>query len=658
MRKRILLVSGVLLCLVVAMSLVQAADKVPQRLNATLWNYTGFEFDTDNDPAALIQTNTYFSSGSNGTTSLSGNATVTDAAGTGTDVTTYYDADATIDWLIQNQNIGSIGNLIAHNNTVGAPTDATFYITDPSYNLMAGVSIGALGSGVVTTDGPRLDLLVQNLTILNNTTDVAGTWYFFALGADGGTNATATAGRMVLAAGGTGTLTSYAVNASAGNSTFSDTLVWAGASNNGVGGQTSLSINGTVAGVLFDKAFISADKNIMIGSRDDTGDLLTGIALKASSPVVAADFASKSLRAVSLSKGVTSATTNATLTEVATDSTGAVLVGRQAAFTTADATNTGDFAGTFAVTSRTLNGLTFGAATVNGATFIGHKVGDIMAGILVPQNGNANVGLQVFMPTTTLSDSPVPASAAEVNNVSTSVSGIVGANGATVQLISGAATDFNAVAGNMDGKLSSFVNATEAVREAEILATGQSFDYSYVSDFIFTATNIGAGNAGNMTLTKVGDIPGNQKLISELAPLYKVYTNAVVSPITGTSFAENSTRAFTYLQPGATVTDGSYWFSPSGFPNIAMAQTQRLTLGQTFDLWMAIQDGGNYDLDGLVNGIVLDPAVPIAGGAAGAAGIGDGDNGGCVFNPAASMGAELLLLLAVPAAWFIRRRKK
>lgn len=104
--------------------------------------------------------------------------------------------------------------------------------------------------------------------------------------------------------------------------------------------------------------------------------------------------------------------------------------------------------------------------------------------------------------------------------------------------------------------------------------------------------------------------------------------------------------------------DGSFFFADAANAN-AIASTATLSKGVTYTLWIAVKDGGKYDLDGdATNGKVIDPPVAteaVESGSTTTTSDDDGDSG-CVFNPAAGLSLDLLLLGLGGAALGLARR--
>ncbi len=100
----------------------------------------------------------------------------------------------------------------------------------------------------------------------------------------------------------------------------------------------------------------------------------------------------------------------------------------------------------------------------------------------------------------------------------------------------------------------------------------------------------------------------------------------------------------------ATLTDGTFWITDN--TDKAMVSGESLQAGTVYSVNFAIKDGGKYDLDKTVNGIIEDPAVLGVSSGSG------GSSSGCVFNPLNSMSIEWILLLLVPILSVFRSRFK
>jgi len=101
---------------------------------------------------------------------------------------------------------------------------------------------------------------------------------------------------------------------------------------------------------------------------------------------------------------------------------------------------------------------------------------------------------------------------------------------------------------------------------------------------------------------------------------------------------------------------GNYTMIPNGAGVDQWLQVDTTTIALT------LSDGGRFDLDGIANGVVVDPvavgvppAVPPA--VTPAPVVASGGGGGCSINQSASFDPAMLGLILFPVAWLIRRRR-
>ncbi len=90
------------------------------------------------------------------------------------------------------------------------------------------------------------------------------------------------------------------------------------------------------------------------------------------------------------------------------------------------------------------------------------------------------------------------------------------------------------------------------------------------------------------------------------------------------------------------VADGQIWFSTDKNGLSVMNGNQTLGSGTLYYMWMEVQDNGSFDMDGTQGSIIDPPTVTPTLSTSG------DSSSGCVYNPAAGMSLDLLLL-AVPA---------
>lgn len=622
------------------------AGTVPSRLNGSSWNYTAFQMTKATGAPSIAYGHMLNSTVGVAGNGLEGSLDILTAAGAGSTVRLGAGGTAS-DWSTD-EPFANANNLLALNAT--APT--LYFINNPAQTLFAAFGEDDLSVGG-TGDGPHLGLMVQNLTITNNVTDVAGTWYFYALE---GVNATAgnytvvaSAGAMVLTStGAAGSMTYGSLfSDGAANATATATVTWAKAADN-----ASIAINAG-GDVLADKAFLNRDKNILVGYYNPgaAGEVRTLIALKSGATFSSSDFKDAGLNSVRIESD-TAASGNATFDAFYTDTTGTITAGNTTIFPTAAFTSLEDK--TVTVGSTTLGGVTQSTVKLSSeeVTFLGRKIGNVYAGLTF---GDSKVGLKIFTPAAANVETPVGVDGTEANTLTSSFT-VTGAGGADVDVVAITDVDISATAltdGNLGTLTSQYVeNATDAELRTQFSGLGSgSIDRNF--PIVSFAGNLPAGQGGNMTVRKI-TFGGNNKLIRDLPVPVKFYVSAI------TGHAQNSTKQFTYRSAGSAITDGSYWITPSGFPTLTLnhSDANKLALGSSYDIWLAILDNGDYDLDPTF-GAVADPGgfVGGLGGGGGGGGGDDDDDNGCVLNPAAGFSVELLLLLLAPLAYFIRRKK-
>ena len=684
MRKKWLVFTLVLAFLAAAAA--AEAGSVPKRMNGTSWNYTGFQMTKYDVESSVYKALPYVTYGrmlnstynSTGDGQLSGSLDVYAGASgaVGTFIVTQGSTNST-QWRAS-QSFGNMGDIAWNagmrtnstgpyltleftNATSGATgnkmTSALYFINNPAQTLFASMGSEVLGKAA-PNKGSQLGLMVQNLTISNNVTDVAGTWYFYNLVGQNGTFLKTDLGTMVLSSNGNAGAMTYARinNNGTANATGTDTVTWGE-----VDGSTAININATTGGILADKAFLSQDKNILVGYKvpSAAGDVSTIVALKSGATVSSSDFANAGYSnfGMYMSNASGYAWGNGTMQNYYTDANRKVIAGNYTSFGSNNTQVIDSLVDkTVTVGSTTLNGITQSTMKFNnGATFIGRKISDVMAGILY-DGSTGTLGLQIMVPAASSVSAPAAPSTAEVTTLNT----FTFSGGGSLKVVSGTevgttaislgGTPLDTLAGRFENKTSDEVKSTYG------LGSGTTIDRNFPT--ISFAVNIGAANGGNFTVRKIS-FAGNNKLISELAVPTKFYV-AAVTTAAGVTHAVNTYKTFTYRNAGSTVSDGSYWITPSGFPALVLNYTDanRLALGSNYDMWLAIQDNGDYDLDA-TGGQIADPGGFVAGlGGGGGSSSSSSDNGGCVLNPAAGVSVEMLLLMLAPLAYFIRRRKK
>lgn len=660
------LVFTLVLTFLAAAATVQAAS-VPNRLNGTTWRFTGFQLNQATDTPSVLY----------------GRSLISDYNSTGAGASDKGGLNGTLN--VFNSTSGSAGTSILFSsqldnweqngtffeNGTDSPitlefTNATSglgFIYNPEQSLF--ISLGnetfpGSGETIANANGPQLGLMVQNLTIANNVTDVAGTWYFYGLkGAD--EYVKGILGSMTLTSTGTGTGAYYIASSNGTNSSVtSDTLSW-----NKTDNRQGITIAGALAGELVSVGHLSTDKNYMIGyqaANASAGEVTTLVAMKGAGTFSTSDFANKGIAYFSLVKGnATNDNPNATSAVLYFDSTSKVIAGNRTMTDGRTPVFDGTLIGsTMAVGSQTLAGVSHSTATLKGVTFLGRKLNNTYAGLELSSGSGMNggvMGLRIMVPAASQATDPAPATAAEVTTLNdTTTFTVTGVGGATARIIQGNDVPQGSVNADLEWAAGVFTNSTDAEIKSDFgLSAGATIDRNFPT--VNFATDLGAGNGYNMTVRKI-TFQGNNKLISEMPIPTKFYVNATVAA-DGTVNAANSTRQFTYRSAGQAITDGSWWITPSGAPTVTLDYNYatRLALNQGFDIWLAILDNGKYDLYSAPE-IVVDPSSFVSGVGGGGGLGGGGDDAGCVLNPAAGFSVELLLLLLAPLAYFIRRRKK
>lgn len=223
--------------------------------------------------------------------------------------------------------------------------------------------------------------------------------------------------------------------------------------------------------------------------------------------------------------------------------------------------------------------------------------------------------------------------------------------------------------------------ANDKFQAALPAGTTGSFDMFFNSDDVFTAMN---GQAGENNVTEAdilavqatydGDIdmlteeikgawsPKGGKYLTglfsftaEVSPanpvLVQIETPAIMIPGVEGKKAGNltavklkydgTTKKFSY---DAEAADGNFCLTSGGE---CVAKDVELSGEAAYGVRAYIMDNGDYDSDDTV-GVISDPFAIATDD--------DDDDGGCVFNPAAGLTLEWLLVLIAPALMIIRRR--
>lgn len=550
-----------------------------------------------------------------------------------------------------------------------------FFIGNPSWSLAAGFANGTIATPQQTTNyynattGSGLHMMVQNTTY-TSASDVAGTWYVYGILGNHTAEGDGTRrphvyglyGQLTLATGKTGSV-SYGL--------YNGTSAFFNATNTAVTWDNStmftVQVNATGIGNLFTGA-LSSDKTYMVGYNGTTAGasftVANFIALKDASTFSSTDFKSAAFNFVGYKTAPFGGQfqTNGTLGVMYTDanakitkgnSTDLYSAGNKAGSPVAATTALADVTPTFG--TATTAGITHGTMVIGSTTFTGTKKNNVLAGLLT-DNTNRVVGLQVMTTVGVSASEPVAPSAATLAALlsdvgTTGSSAAVAGNTATLgvtDLLSGAE------AVTLPTKVLNFLNATDAsIKSTFPFSSTQNIDNSYPT-LTFAATGVTGSSFAVMQF----DLEGNNINVSSLPTPYKFYVNATTNRGNGTN-AVNTMRAFTYRNSGSTITDGCWWITAKDVSpyNALSYSADKLLVGSTYTVYVAIRDNGNFDMHPSL-GTIVDPVKFVSGSAGGgAAGGSSSGDGGCVLNPMAGLSVEFLLLLLAPLAYFLRRKK-
>ena len=197
--------------------------------------------------------------------------------------------------------------------------------------------------------------------------------------------------------------------------------------------------------------------------------------------------------------------------------------------------------------------------------------------------------------------------------------------------------------------------AQQVVRTVEVLPTGNAAARSMALQQPLT------GSAASVEILATGEI------ISAFSSAAAVGTppSGMVTPFGVISYSTTATNAtqmikLSFSSPlpaGAQLykVDGAdtYTLIPNGAAADQWTQTDAYTIALT------LTDGGIFDLDGVVNGIIIDPVAVVSSATSSATTSTGVGGGGCVINPNAKFDPvmPLLALIAAGFAWLRRRQQ-
>lgn len=197
---------------------------------------------------------------------------------------------------------------------------------------------------------------------------------------------------------------------------------------------------------------------------------------------------------------------------------------------------------------------------------------------------------------------------------------------------------------------------TFAATAAKNTALGTQFGGTFQELFMPPPTVFGTNGVSQYITT-------NYPFVGSLMSTYQVGQLSVVKFIPTTLQAQNGAafRNYTLRTTTASITgttDGEAWFTTSATdPSAILASTATFAPAGNYYLWVTLKDGGDFDLDATVDGMVVDP--PAVGIGTTTSSGGGGSSDGCVFNPMAGLSVEwALLILPALAALVARIRRK
>ncbi|NJB68668.1 hypothetical protein GGQ74_002341 [Desulfobaculum xiamenense] len=702
----------------VVMASAALAGTPPSILNGTKWTFTGIQFTGESnttstpsvfwggdiqsyapndDPTTTTQNNGFGTASTADVTvfNFAGTSTTDIAAGAvdfANNATKWYGGswafegdpgnltDDDWDGTTNSYGLDGLVRLDNYAQSVDNTTDYFDYnfISNQDFSLFAGIGRTPIDSTAMPfADGPSFGVMFQNQSISNNTTFGSSTWYYYAYAAegDGDDDGAAYLGTLTFNDGAcklykfdTGSSTGAAVST---ETTFNSTVTT---------GYVEVTTTGTAPIKLFSKANLSKNGNILAGyGVDANARLLHAIALKDAELLAQTDFDNDSKTFVGIGKGFASAVSsesNATaqgrigkflLSDNEVTDGNATYVCWNATSDDANGTtlSLADMDEmTFSVaTSSSLAGVTHGNATLLDASdgyfahFLGRKVDDVVVGIWVAAGtsnsttaygaaGDKTLGMVVMTDVAFV----VPAATATTSADITTILSAFGtlASGVTVRAATAIDTS------NIPSDASAVLN-----KSSDDLVTQFGLSSSAVVTNLtsFVATLPAATNPGDLCIFQRA-IDGSQvhgKVPSEIGTYTKFYT-AARAAVSGVSSAQtaNSTSSFTYNPGTSTLAEGQYWLSFSTAPGYFIPSNFQLNQAFDYNLYFTIADNGAYDADTTADQIT-DPSGFVSG-VSSTSGGGDGD-GGCVFNPAAAWSIELVLMLLVPIAYLVRRKR-
>jgi len=706
------------LCFLMAAGSAFGAVSVPNQLQGTSWHFTGFQMRAINGTAempAAVYFNQNMTAWKNGTGAanygpapdLAGGLYLDEATPfkvynrTASETTNASMRNQTDAWIADSTGpLGKVTGVLRLTDWDGAALDnstggnATYYcLANRDYSLLAGISkmtmrgsgytADATGTGnfEVTLWGANMGVMVRNQTIADGMTIKgktvnalaelkAGTWYYYAIGNKNGTDdLTAYFGKLTFANNTRGTATLFAKDTNGAENDLGATTTFDYAIADGcIRNATVLLADGTGNFTLFSNATLSKSRNILVGysqpgdAYGTDGSVRFAIALKGAALLTESDFKSNALRYVNIGNG-----TMLTTSAKPTASIGVLYHDEDMLVTNGNRTILGNYTATGANgvsnldltnyswvvgTSAALNTVTHGNATfcspgqAANSTFLGRKKDNVMVGI---HTSDEQLALMLVFP----SAPQVGAVEGNLNNAT--------ANNIAPEADFGTATRAEYVAQVADGVQPGAAGGSADDEEVTTLSNAELIAQFRLNAgaqmtlppqrFHHQVNTSGAADSIYVTgYTFKGGVQGRS--VADLGTMYKFHTSTNATA----GFTANSTRAFAMRTPGQTITDGMWWVTPNDIPGLVLTSANTMEDNITYRVNIAIQDNGPYDADGRT-GFIRDPSGPLSG-IGGGGEEGSSDDEGCVFNPAASMSLEFLLLLLVPVAYLIRRRKK
>jgi len=164
-------------------------------------------------------------------------------------------------------------------------------------------------------------------------------------------------------------------------------------------------------------------------------------------------------------------------------------------------------------------------------------------------------------------------------------------------------------------------------------------------------------NGGNVTISP--------QTAATNIPSALLWTTPLVTPPAGT-FPFGSITYYVNTTIGGTATIRMTFPTvlPTGFTlykidavnNYTAIPAAQYAIINTSTIDLTLTDGGTYDLDGLANGVIIDPMTIGAPTPVPAAAVVPGKPGGCTVNPASDFDPSLLLMLMLSGIYLLRRK--